>query len=149
MAVCRFTIVRLDFLHTFQSLLYLFGYATLHMIDMPESLVEFTARQQQCGNAQRHHPEECGGQSPVVIEHSDGNNDDTRHGGKKLRDSVREYLFEHGAVFHYGGGEVRQVALAEESQRQTAQFLCHADARSEEHTSELQSRQYLVCRLLL
>src|SRR3712207_7190265 len=26
--------------------------------------------------------------------------------------------------------------------------LCHPD-RSEEHTSELQSRQYLVCRLLL
>src|SRR3712207_7156578 len=25
----------------------------------------------------------------------------------------------------------------------------HADFRSEEHTSELQSRQYLVCRLLL
>src|SRR3712207_7990533 len=25
----------------------------------------------------------------------------------------------------------------------------HLDARSEEHTSELQSRQYLVCRLLL
>src|SRR3712207_8823942 len=25
----------------------------------------------------------------------------------------------------------------------------HADHRSEEHTSELQSRQYLVCRLLL
>src|SRR3712207_8308941 len=25
----------------------------------------------------------------------------------------------------------------------------HAGARSEEHTSELQSRQYLVCRLLL
>src|SRR3712207_7248696 len=25
----------------------------------------------------------------------------------------------------------------------------HADVRSEEHTSELQSRQYLVCRLLL
>src|SRR5258707_9927916 len=25
----------------------------------------------------------------------------------------------------------------------------HAQARSEEHTSELQSRQYLVCRLLL
>src|SRR3712207_7950554 len=25
----------------------------------------------------------------------------------------------------------------------------HAEARSEEHTSELQSRQYLVCRLLL
>src|SRR3712207_8313999 len=27
--------------------------------------------------------------------------------------------------------------------------LCHGVGRSEEHTSELQSRQYLVCRLLL
>src|SRR3712207_6858346 len=27
--------------------------------------------------------------------------------------------------------------------------LCNAKGRSEEHTSELQSRQYLVCRLLL
>src|SRR3712207_6890154 len=27
--------------------------------------------------------------------------------------------------------------------------LVHAHVRSEEHTSELQSRQYLVCRLLL
>src|SRR3712207_6990988 len=30
-----------------------------------------------------------------------------------------------------------------------AGFLTGAAARSEEHTSELQSRQYLVCRLLL
>src|SRR3712207_8640775 len=30
-----------------------------------------------------------------------------------------------------------------------ARSLDLADARSEEHTSELQSRQYLVCRLLL
>src|SRR5947209_17315891 len=28
-------------------------------------------------------------------------------------------------------------------------FQSHLDGRSEEHTSELQSRQYLVCRLLL
>src|SRR3712207_8393191 len=28
-------------------------------------------------------------------------------------------------------------------------FLASSTARSEEHTSELQSRQYLVCRLLL
>src|SRR3712207_6849165 len=28
-------------------------------------------------------------------------------------------------------------------------FLCRKEMRSEEHTSELQSRQYLVCRLLL
>src|SRR5258707_2238515 len=27
--------------------------------------------------------------------------------------------------------------------------ISHANGRSEEHTSELQSRQYLVCRLLL
>src|SRR3712207_7192659 len=30
-----------------------------------------------------------------------------------------------------------------------AVILHHCDLRSEEHTSELQSRQYLVCRLLL
>src|SRR3712207_8628066 len=29
------------------------------------------------------------------------------------------------------------------------QLVLHHPARSEEHTSELQSRQYLVCRLLL
>src|SRR3712207_7397091 len=29
------------------------------------------------------------------------------------------------------------------------EFQARADMRSEEHTSELQSRQYLVCRLLL
>src|SRR3712207_7154850 len=28
-------------------------------------------------------------------------------------------------------------------------WTCDLEARSEEHTSELQSRQYLVCRLLL
>src|SRR3712207_7906423 len=32
---------------------------------------------------------------------------------------------------------------------QTLVYLTVADYRSEEHTSELQSRQYLVCRLLL
>src|SRR3712207_7509947 len=31
----------------------------------------------------------------------------------------------------------------------TYRRLCHVGDRSEEHTSELQSRQYLVCRLLL
>src|SRR3712207_8205632 len=34
------------------------------------------------------------------------------------------------------------------SEREKA-ALVYAEARSEEHTSELQSRQYLVCRLLL
>src|SRR3712207_7031609 len=38
---------------------------------------------------------------------------------------------------------VRRDTLAERGD------LAHALVRSEEHTSELQSRQYLVCRLLL
>src|SRR3712207_8218520 len=40
-------------------------------------------------------------------------------------------------------------ALSPEEQAAYAQALAHDLARSEEHTSELQSRQYLVCRLLL
>src|SRR3712207_7749492 len=35
------------------------------------------------------------------------------------------------------------------AQQLTAEDLADDPARSEEHTSELQSRQYLVCRLLL
>src|SRR3712207_7264295 len=33
--------------------------------------------------------------------------------------------------------------------REQIEFQAHSRGRSEEHTSELQSRQYLVCRLLL
>src|SRR3712207_7398536 len=33
--------------------------------------------------------------------------------------------------------------------RASVRIRCHCRHRSEEHTSELQSRQYLVCRLLL
>src|SRR3712207_7302899 len=58
-----------------------------------------------------------------------------------------------------GGGAVLRVAVRREdvggrgvSRRRPAAVRPDADARgprSEEHTSELQSRQYLVCRLLL
>src|SRR3712207_8759640 len=41
-----------------------------------------------------------------------------------------------------GGRDVTRVATGTNG-------VNAADARSEEHTSELQSRQYLVCRLLL
>src|SRR3712207_7833194 len=41
-------------------------------------------------------------------------------------------------------GPERYRDLAQEFDR-----ACAADGRSEEHTPELQSRQYLVCRLLL
>src|SRR3712207_7893052 len=46
-------------------------------------------------------------------------------------------------VLPHGGGELR-LQRAPEPDRLLPQLL-----RSEEHTSELQSRQYLVCRLLL
>src|SRR3712207_6925126 len=42
-----------------------------------------------------------------------------------------------------GGGRARAPVLQHQGQRTVAAV------RSEEHTSELQSRQYLVCRLLL
>src|SRR3712207_8784729 len=49
-------------------------------------------------------------------------------------------------IFH----EVGRVALDRVNFRKFRGSAEHAnDARSEEHTSELQSRQYLVCRLLL
>src|SRR3712207_8759108 len=42
---------------------------------------------------------------------------------------------------------VRPLAVGVHQERQHG--AVHARRRSEEHTSELQSRQYLVCRLLL
>src|SRR3712207_6963762 len=39
--------------------------------------------------------------------------------------------------------------LTEEPSPEPLNILLNASLRSEEHTSELQSRQYLVCRLLL
>src|SRR3712207_7502798 len=60
------------------------------------------------------------------------------------RDSRRSrnapLLFEH----------LREVSRLEDGQaRQVINDLLKVSHRSEEHTSELQSRQYLVCRLLL
>src|SRR3712207_7534137 len=63
--------------------------------------------------------------------------------------SRRQHLRErHHHVADVGGGEndrpepIRLCAQVQKVDRRHAQ-------RSEEHTSELQSRQYLVCRLLL
>src|SRR3712207_8404937 len=44
---------------------------------------------------------------------------------------------------------LRDVTEERRVQRAKAEFIANASHRSEEHTSELQSRQYLVCRLLL
>src|SRR5215510_16558304 len=43
----------------------------------------------------------------------------------------------------------RSTVLTRARSRRTALSLCAASSRSEEHTSELQSRGHLVCRLLL
>src|SRR5947209_16596815 len=48
-----------------------------------------------------------------------------------------------------GAGTVLDEEAARKCAGAGAQFLVTPGFRSEEHTSELQSRQYLVCRLLL
>src|SRR5258707_11494790 len=53
----------------------------------------------------------------------------------------RAGLSKSGLFAHFGSREELQVAAIESA---AARYT-----RSEEHTSELQSRQYLVCRLLL
>src|SRR3712207_6973645 len=65
-------------------------------------------------------------------------------------------LFRSAAAVHRAHERLRgklsysNVAFALAPERFTLRELATAyEARSEEHTSELQSRQYLVCRLLL
>src|SRR2546425_2560677 len=45
--------------------------------------------------------------------------------------------------------ELKSLAEQIMTPRQVKEFAEHKEARSEEHTSELQSLAYLVCRLLL
>src|SRR3712207_8361438 len=47
------------------------------------------------------------------------------------------------------GGGVAALRAAGDRRRRVRVLPSGGDRRSEEHTSELQSRQYLVCRLLL
>src|SRR3712207_7658917 len=51
--------------------------------------------------------------------------------------------FEKDSMLITGGGKLNSAAVHSRHDHRIAM------ARSEEHTSELQSRQYLVCRLLL
>src|SRR3712207_8846841 len=84
-----------------------------------------------------------------------------------IRRPPRSTLFPYTTLFRSGGRE--PVALLRESARRLVDLRAlllarcdelldllelelrvdRADVRSEEHTSELQSRQYLVCRFLL
>src|SRR5258707_10236574 len=53
------------------------------------------------------------------------------------------------SVVHQSEIEAREHALTVHMHRTCAALTVVTPLRSEEHTSELQSRQYLVCRLLL
>src|SRR3712207_7715106 len=68
---------------------------------------------------------------------------------KAVLDAVREALRAHDYVpilFDFDIPADRDVTETVTLLARMARFII---ARSEEHTSELQSRQYLVCRLLL
>src|SRR3712207_7779546 len=63
-------------------------------------------------------------------------------------------LFRSGAGGRQGSGVLHREDAVGRGPQGVARLLGHGGAgrkhrRSEEHTSELQSRQYLVCRLLL
>src|SRR3712207_8461580 len=70
-----------------------------------------------------------------------------------IRRPPRSTLFPYTTLFRSVGAQLvgrdhggREALLLEQPAHQ---LPCRALVRSEEHTSELQSRQYLVCRLLL
>src|SRR3712207_7057399 len=64
---------------------------------------------------------------------------------ERVGEHLRPRRLAAGVVDRQAASDVQPVQL----QPCPASLLQHADGRSEEHTSELQSRQYLVCRLLL
>src|SRR5258707_9761132 len=65
-----------------------------------------------------------------------------------IRRPPRSTLFPYTTLFRSGLGGGRGMARAQPAALGIQQRM-HFGDRSEEHTSELQSRQYLVCRLLL
>src|SRR3712207_7102556 len=71
-----------------------------------------------------------------------------------IRRPPRSTLFPYTTLFRSSGRQsYSKKAWTSAGNRGTESVSCRAssawDRRSEEHTSELQSRQYLVCRLLL
>src|SRR3712207_8423735 len=78
-----------------------------------------------------------------------------------IRRPPRSTLFPYTTLFRSVGVRARRGARHDDGERdlgggadelaadRQARLGVEDDARSEEHTSELQSRQYLVCRLLL
>src|SRR3712207_7506417 len=78
-----------------------------------------------------------------------------------IRRPPRSTLFPYTTLFRSAGGDVGDLGadLLDDAHglvaehvplvQERSQHLVQVQVRSEEHTSELQSRQYLVCRLLL
>src|SRR3712207_8612297 len=73
-----------------------------------------------------------------------------------IRRPPRSTLFPYTTLFRSDGGAQRLARRGPRARGQHQRHHAHEegerrheDGRSEEHTSELQSRQYLVCRLLL
>src|SRR5258707_5967894 len=68
-----------------------------------------------------------------------------------IRRPPRSTLFPYTTLFRSYAASVLAPAPGDEEHAEVATEAVEgiAAARSEEHTSELQSRQYLVCRLLL
>src|SRR3712207_7944259 len=72
-----------------------------------------------------------------------------------IRRPPRSTLFPYTTLFRSRLAFLSQFAarikpdLERETSSRAAQMSLRCGRRSEEHTSELQSRQYLVCRLLL
>src|SRR3712207_7160120 len=65
---------------------------------------------------------------------------------QRLEDSLGLKLLRHEVYVH---ALVREPVGRRVADGADAQLVQLGNVRSEEHTSELQSRQYLVCRLLL
>src|SRR3989442_4691222 len=76
-----------------------------------------------------------------------------------IRRPPRSTLFPYTTLFRSAGGLAARIHLEREissvrerrlrRRRPVRVVGCRAQGRSEEHTSELQSRPHLVCRLLL
>src|SRR3712207_6876290 len=66
---------------------------------------------------------------------------------RSLAPDVEYQVFGAGRRLPLGGRNVEAVDAQRDAEH--VAHRCDGHQRSEEHTSELQSRQYLVCRLLL
>src|SRR3712207_7421922 len=71
-----------------------------------------------------------------------------RHDSVKIGDQVGHPDLRIGNVLHVAALEVAELVLRQRLEV-ALRLVSDGRHRSEEHTSELQSRQYLVCRLLL